>query len=426
MTEENKQDSSWYDAHKKRKEGASSWQAPSDTNDALVMSVDESGKRGEQSGTSAFPYWDEKKEDFPVSKLPEIIKGAVIEVCENDNVPHSVAAQAALSVVAVACQDLIYVERREGLRSVCSLFMLTVADSGARKTRAEEPFTHALRGYDRKMRMDYEKEVEEYDIWLKKRKTEERALVSAYTSLKRKLEMQAARPHGDEKDANANSGQADERSESAAPGEEKRVGKQPHKHEQDLFALLLDTERKLDDVRLQLQSREKPRLKRLLYSHSAVSDLERSLYENWPSAALLSSEGADIVLRRTESDMARLDRLWDGQAIDVIGKRRQENVFVADPRLTMSLMIQPSVFDRFLERKGERARGIGFMPRFLVARPSVAYGERTIDHTAERSTVWLDRFNTRVWQLLQLGQSDFSRRADNRRVLRFSPEAHRR
>lgn len=263
-------------------------------------------------------------------------------------------AQAALSAVSVACQDLISIERRAGLRSVCSLFMLTVADSGARKTRAEEPLTQALRLYDRTMRMNYESEVEAYDAWLKKTKTEERALVSAYTSLKRKAEMQGDVLHV-----------GDESSTESVGVEKGKSAAKSIREEREACDLLSETEKKLDELRARLQSREKPRLKRLLYAHSAISDLERSLHENWPSAALLSNEGADIVLRRTESDMAKLDRLWDGQAIDVIGKRRQENVFVADPRLTMSIMIQPSVFDRFLEKKESEREELASCPASL-------------------------------------------------------------
>ncbi|WP_206951937.1 YfjI family protein [Trinickia acidisoli] len=325
--------------------------------------------------------------DFPWRALPETIRGAVLEICENDKLALPLAVQATFAAVSIACQDQILVDRGFGEPTVCSLFMLAVADSGARKTRADRAVTPAIEAHDQGQATAYEQAKAAYENEQKVRRMKEGALERTYASLTRKV---------------------------YTAGEEKAV---------DAAESLEKVERLLNELRSQPLTWPKPRLRRSLYSSISMRELERSLCENWPSAGLVSSEAADILNARGESDMARLDRLWDGLGIDVVGRTARESFSVSDPRLTISLMIQPTVFDRFIERKGEQAKGIGFIPRTLIARPETPYGQRQADSAASRSTVWTDRFNRRVLDLLDRGYADIGLRAESRKVLYFSPTA---
>lgn len=121
--------------------------------------------------------------------------------------------------------------------------------------------------------------------------------------------------------------------------------------------------------------------------------------------------------------MSSLDKLWEGKAIDVVGRTARESFFIEDPRLTMSLMVQPIVFDRFLERKGELAKGIGFMSHVLLSRPDTPYGKRTVDTSVPRLTEWTELFNNRVRALLSHGHSDIALRSLGRKTLYFSQTA---
>lgn len=336
-----------------------------------------------------FPTYD-PQDDFPVRALPEIIQAAVLEACQNEQVPAALAVQSALAAASLACQDRIFVRRREGLESVCSLFLLTVAETGSRKTRVDDLFIEAIRKYDAKMRAEYESAALDYEKELKTRRDEERGLRNAYT----RLVTSRAYLRSAEDNASGNN-DTFERALASARGE-------------------------LDGLHARPLS--KPRLKRLLYSQISTRALGRSLYDNWPAAGLFSNEAGDIVATKTMSDLSRLDRLWDGQPIDVVDLREKDSVHVSDPRLTMSLMIQPSVFDLFLKRKGQLAKGIGFFPRTLISRPDAQYGKRTIDHTRQRSTGWLRKFNARILLLLENGHRDLGKRSE-RTTLYFSPEA---
>lgn len=334
-----------------------------------------------------FPVY-EPRTDFPWKALPETIRGAVLEICCNDKVAVPLAVQAVLTAVSLACQDLVLVDRGiGGDPSVCSLFMLAVADSGARKTRADRAVTPAIAVYDQVGKADYEKKKVAYQNELKLRQDKERALQRTFAALTRKTHCTSA------------------------------------EEAQEAMASLENVERLLNELRSRPFKNAMPLLRRALYSAISMRDLERSLCQNWPSAGLISSEAADILNARSESDMARLDRLWDGQRIDVVGRSARESFSVADPRLTMSLMIQPAVFDRFLARRGELAKGIGFMPRTLISRADTPYGDRMADSSAPRSTAWIERVNKRVADLLERGRTDLERRAQNRTVLSFAPAA---
>jgi Protein of unknown function (DUF3987) len=314
---------------------------------------------------------------FPIDALPESIQAAVREACKNDKVPGPIAVQSALSVVSLACQDLILVERMEGVRSVASLFMLAVAGSGVRKTQVDNSFLASIHEYDELRDKEHGGAVERDKIELLANKFKERVLQG---KLKKLLLDDAS---------------------------EEEIG------------------RVTGQLRVVQLPMKKRRLKRLLYSQISPATLERRLQENWPAAGLFSNEAGDILGTRRPEDLSRLDRLWEGQPIDVERSDEKERVYVADPRVTMSLMIQPSVFDRFLERKGEQARGIGFLARLLICRPDSLFGRRIIDPEERRSTFWLEEFNSRIALFLHATHSIVSREGGERIILRFSPEAQK-
>ncbi|KAF3462071.1 hypothetical protein GO287_02845 [Ralstonia solanacearum] len=306
-----------------------------------------------------------------------------------------IAAQAALSAVSLSCQDLIWIDRGIGEKSVCSLYMLAVTDTGARKSRADRNVTSAIEAYDREKRAEYTARIEEGRYLSKERRRAITELEKDSRAWRRQIRTLTIRGVKD----GSNTIEAAK-------------------------AELEEVERKLVELSRDESEYREPRLQRVLYSKIPISQLEQSLAENWPSAGLFSDEAAGILNTRSESDMSSLDKLWEGRAVDVVaGRTLRERFFVEDPRLTMSLMVQPIVFDRFLERKGELAKGIGFMSRVLLSRPDTPYGKRTIDTSLPRLTEWTELFNGRVRALLARGHSDIALRAQGRKTLYFSQTA---
>jgi len=360
------------------------------TSSAVANTQDEA----DRCSRPRFPEFEPKDETFPWRVLPETIRGAVIEICRNDKVAVPIAAQAVLSAVSLACQDLIWIDRGIGEKSVCSLYMLAVTDTGARKSRADSIVTSAIEGYDRQKRAEYAAQIERESYLSKERRRTIAELDKDSRAWRRQIRTLTIRgPKGD--------------------GSTVGIAK----------AELEEVERRLADLRRDESEHRAPRLQRVLYSKIPIPQLEHSLAENWPSAGLFSDEAAGILNARGESDMSSLDKLWEGKAIDVVGRTARESFFVEDPRLTISLMVQPIVFDGFLERKGELAKGIGFMSRVLLSRPDTPYGERTIDTSVPRLTDWTELFNSRVRALLSHGHSDIALRGQGRKTLYFSQTA---
>ncbi|VVE02039.1 YfjI family protein [Pandoraea anhela] len=345
-----------------------------------------------------FPDFDPEDETYPWEALPQTMRGAVIEICKNDGLAVPIAAQAVLSAISVACQDLIWMNRgiANDHKSVCSLFLLTVADTGARKSRADQLVVKPIEAYDLIRRSVFEAETTAYELDRAASQRKIRELEKAEGQLLRKSKTLSI-------------------SEDA---ETKRLAKKAGDKAEEVT-------RELAELNREVIQRRPPRLQRVLYSKIPIRQLEQSLAQNWPAAGLFSDEAAGILNSKGESDMASLDRLWDGGSIDVVGRTKQESFLVHDPRLTLSLMVQPIVFDRFVEQKGELAKGIGLMSRVLLSRPDTPYGTRIFKRPEDRSTVWIDRFNKRVQALLSHSHASIEERAENRETLYFEPDAQK-
>lgn len=350
----------------------------------------------EYSDKPVFPDFDSEGETYPWQELPQTMRGAVIEICKNDGLSVPIAAQAVLSAVSVACQDLIWVDRgiATGHKSVCSLFLLTVADTGARKSSADRLVVKPIEEYDLAKRAMFEADTTAYELDQAASQRKIRELEKAEGQLLRKSKTLSI----------SEGAEADKLAQKAADKAEEVV-------------------QEIAELSRQLSERRPPRLQRVLYSKIPIRQLEQSLAQNWPAAGLFSDEAAGILNSKGESDMASLDRLWDGGSIDVVGRTKQESFFVHDPRLTVSLMVQPVVFDRFVAQKGDLAKGIGLMSRVLLSRPDTSYGKRLFKRQEERSTVWLDRFNKRVQEILSHSHASIEDRAANRKTLYFEPDA---
>jgi hypothetical protein len=78
-------------------------------------------------------------------------------------------------------------------------------------------------------------------------------------------------------------------------------------------------------------------------------------------------------------------------------------------------MAQPSVISRFMAKRGEEARGTGFLARFLIVKPRLMAGQRTDQKLSE--LLRLRNFNARIRELLN------SPLLTERQVLSFSEQA---
>ena len=86
-------------------------------------------------------------EIYPVESLGPL-RGAVEAVQGLTQAPMAIPAQSALAVASLAVQGFANVETLGGVRPL-SLFALTIAQSGERKSACDAPLTSALRDHER-------------------------------------------------------------------------------------------------------------------------------------------------------------------------------------------------------------------------------------------------------------------------------------
>ena len=293
-------------------------------------------------------------EPYPLDALPDTIRAAVEEVTGFVKAPVPLVASSTLAALSLVCQAHIDVKRADKLHGPVGLFLLTIADSGERKSTCDTFFTSAIRRYQEEQAEAMKPAIKEYQAAIAAWEAERDGILSAV------------------KDAGKKGNATDK--------------------------LLADL------TQLQQDKPEPPRVPRLILGDETPENLAWSLAKLWPSAGVLSSEagvvfgshgmGKDSAMR----NLALLNVLWDGGAHS-IGRRTSESFTVRGARLTMGLMIQETTLREYFSKSGGLARGTGFLARFLVAWPESTQGTRNF---TEAPANWphLDAFHRRITAIL--------------------------
>lgn len=85
---------------------------------------------------------------FSTWSLPPKIRAAVEEAIAVTQAPPALVASSALAAASLAVQSKYDVQRMNGLISPCSLFFITFADSGERKTTVDQMFFSPFRKFE--------------------------------------------------------------------------------------------------------------------------------------------------------------------------------------------------------------------------------------------------------------------------------------
>lgn len=294
--------------------------------------------------------------EYPTEALPETIRSAVNDVQAITQAPIALVATEALSCVSLVAQGYINVMRDQHLSGPVSLYTISLAESGERKTTIDRYFTRPIRNYESEQGKAMEQQIIEAEANLKSWLFEEAGVHEAI-----KLAAKQGKP--------------------------------------------------TNDLRRRLISfqDEKPRIPKtpcILYGDTTSEALAFNLAEKWPVAGILNSEagiilgshsmGSDSIIR----NLALFNTLWDGSE-HTVSRRSKESFTVRGARLTVSLQVQNAVLSAFLTKSGSLARGIGFLARFLFTWPESTQGTRFYRETPA-SLHGLNAFNKRIADLLDL------------------------
>jgi putative DNA primase/helicase len=294
-------------------------------------------------------------EPYPIDALPAIIRAAVEEVAGFVKAPVPLVASSALAALSLAIQAYTDAKRAEKLQGPVGLFLLTIADSGERKSSCDGYFTKAIRDYQKQQEEAAKPEVKNYN-----------AAIAAWEAKCGGIKDKIRQLSKDKKPT-------------------------------------ADMESALKD--LEHDKPEPPKIPRLFYGDVTPEALAHGLATRWPSGGVVSAEagivfgshgmGKDSVMR----NLGLLNQLWDGAELK-IDRRTSESFTVRGARLTVALQVQEPTLREFLARSGQLARGTGFLARFLVAWPESTQGQRPF---TEAPANWpaLAAFNRRIAAILE-------------------------
>lgn len=271
-----------------------------------------------------------KSDPYPVEALGDVLGGAASALHETIKAPLALCCQSVLASAALAAQAHFDVVLPWGGRKPLSLYFLTVAESGERKS-----------GVD--------------DVVLGAAKALERLAMDSYGQLLEQYENDLARWKAD----------SEERNKTAAKA------KTPAARDEVAAA----------DYQA-MQKPSHPAMPLRFITEPTVEGLYKLMAIGQPSLGLFSDEaGLLIGGHALNSDnalktMARWCKIWDGAPFDRVRGGDGSGVLYGR-RMAMHQLAQPDVMVKLL---GDRmANGQGFLARCLVAWPESTIGTRHID-----------------------------------------------
>ena len=110
-----------------------------------------------------------ERKEYPIEVLPSAIRDAVQEVQSFVQAPAPMIATSALGALSLCVQGLADIRRADTLTGPSSLFTLTIADSGERKSTVDNYFTKAVRDYQDEQRKALYPQIKarkrEIEVW---------------------------------------------------------------------------------------------------------------------------------------------------------------------------------------------------------------------------------------------------------------------
>ncbi len=287
---------------------------------------------------------------YPVEALGPL-REAVEAVQDITQAPVGIAAQSALSIASLAVQGFADVETLGGGEVPCSLFCLTIAESGERKSSCDRLLMGGVRSYEAEQAIAYQKAFSEYklarEVWAGKRK---------------RLMNEAA---GRDK-AKATIAEADLRT----------LGPEPRP----------------------------PLLPNITAQEPTLEGLLKLYQAGRPALGLFSDEaGGFIGGYAMNSDnrlktIAGLSQLWNGDDVNRIRAGDGVSSFPGR-RLAMHLMAQPVAARPLLA--DPQASGQGFLARFLITEPPSAIGTRLRRGHGPESERAVSDFKARLFSIFE-------------------------
>lgn len=267
---------------------------------------------------------------YPVDALGSILGQAAKRLAYHVQVPEGMAAQSVLAVAALVAQGHINVQRGTIGLSPVSLFFLSVAESGDRKSTVDRLALAPIREYESIRCQEMEGNIKQYHVAMEAWTMRRNSIIKFYNNTK--------------------------------PGE------MSQEKQNELARRLLE----LETIKPQ-----RPTRPNITFSEPTSEGIWKHYVEGEPNAGLFSDEGISFFAGHGMTDESKgrsvhmLSKLWDGDPISRTRGAEGESGVLIGRRLSTHLMVQPVIANKVLA--DPLLQGQGFLARFLICyQPSIA------------------------------------------------------
>ncbi len=253
--------------------------------------------------------------EFPLSAIPLFLREAIKDVNNITQAPIPLIVSSAISAMSLACQNLIDVRINESVISPVSLFLLVIANSGERKTSVDRKLLKPFYQHDADILHQTRLKEKDYEISLMIWREKQKGILNRIRKV-------------------------------AVKGQCTKILSQQLKELND------DTP-------------VPPKNSRIIYNNVTPEALQLAMYNHSSNVGLIADEGANVLDRQVMKDLSFINSLWDGVNFHV-ERKMTKSFTIEDGHITLSVMVQKKIFDSYVKRQGEKARGSGFFARCLV------------------------------------------------------------
>lgn len=308
--------------------------------------------RGSNAVRNRCPMFD----DLPI-ELQQVVND-VYKLTDADGYLIINCMLSAMSIAAQASTDIINPLTHKPIP--LSLYCVTVADSGSRKSTVQDIFAAPFREFEK----EQEKNNKLLDAQYKHEQTIYNLELKVLTS---KLKKAISSDNGDDKN---------------------RYSTELRSH----------TENKPHP----------PQDVRILTTYTTQSALQDTLSRQWNRLCLHTDEAGKILNSRNFALPSFYNALWNAtpQSVERSSNGNQQ---ARDYRFSMHLMLQPSTFSKYVNNSSNDARESGFFARCLFAFPLPNYKRSFIKRVENKKpeTPHLDLFIARTKKLLEIAYEKF-------------------
>ncbi|WP_372362108.1 YfjI family protein [Xanthomonas sp. NCPPB 1325] len=313
-------------------------------------------------------------EHYPIDALTDSFFYAGKEVYDATQTPESLVALVLLSSAATVCQRLIDVVLpvAGGLVSPVSLYLMFIGESGERRSTVNSMIAAPI--YD-------------HDELASIKRTE---YMSVYRSKREIWKLTKTRLL--------------------------RTISQFQDDGMDIAHLELEL---IEHNRLEPRP---PKQRKIVHQNMTETAIYEALDGDGQSISFITDEGQIMLESPTMRNLGLFNKLWDGPRTLPMHRADNKVVSAHNPRTSMHVMTHHPVVQKYLQKKGDIARGSGTLARFLMAMPPSTKGYREARN--EPSVMpYLKKFKSRLGELLKLNEELVDPGITERSKLRFSDQA---